>query len=141
MDPRDTVKKDAPAARDVPVARVGETYTIKGGSSVVWGSQSAVTAPATSMGTVIAHDVDADAKFEPVENNQGAVTGIVIYDTETVVKLTVVATSTAALPAMGDTLTVGGVSATTLKTAMRAQNKATTKFEVTAHKWANLSLA
>lgn len=131
----------ASAAREVPAARAGETYTIKGGSSVVWGSTDAVTAPATSMGTVIAHDVDNDAKYEPVENNMGAVTGIVIYDTETVVKLTIVAGAAATLPAVGDTLTVGAISATVLKTASRAANKQTKKFEVTANKWANLTLA
>ena len=35
---------------------------------------------------------------------------------------------------MGDTLTVGGVSGTVLKTARRAANKTTVKFEVTANK-------
>lgn len=129
------------AARDVPVARAGETYTIKGGSSVVWGTQDAITAPATSMGTLLQFDTDNDSKYEAIENNQGAVTGIVIYDTETTLKLTIVATSTATLPAGGDTLTIGGVSGTVLKTARRAQNKSTVKFEVEAHKWTNLSLA
>ena len=131
---------EAKSAREVPAARVGETYEIIGGSSVIWGSVDTVSAPATSMGTVIAHDVDNDAKYEPVENNMGAVTGIVIYDTETVVKLTIVAGADATLPAMGDTLTVGAISATVLKTASRAANKQTKKFEVTANKWANLTL-
>lgn len=129
------------AARDVPAARAGETYTIKGGSSVVWGTRDAITAPATSMGTLIQFDSDAEGKYEAVENDQGAVTGIVIYDTETTLKITVVATSTATLPAIGDTLTIGGVSATVLKAATRAQNKSTKKFEIEAHKWANLSLS
>ena len=129
------------APRSEPAApRAGETYTIKGGSSVVWGTSDGITAPAASMGTLIAFDTDADAKFEPVESDQGAVTGIVIFDTETVLKITVVAASAAVLPAMGDTLTVGGVSGTVLKTARRAQNKSTVKFEVEAHKWANLTL-
>ncbi len=128
-------KRSEPAA-----PRAGETYAIKGGSSVVWGTKDAITAPATSMGTLIAFDTDVDAKYEPVESNQGAVTGIVIYDTETVLKLTVVASSTATLPEMGDTLTIGSVSGTVLKTARRASNKSTVKFEVEAHKWANLTL-
>lgn len=133
----DTTVRSEPAT-----TREGETtYTIKGGSSVVWGSGDSITAPATSMGTLIAFDTDVDAKFEPVESSTGAVTGIVIYDTETVLKLTVVASSTGALPAMGDTLTVGGVSGTVLKTARRAANKTTVKFEVTANKWANLTLS
>ena len=135
------MKEEATPREAVPgTARAGETYTIIGGSSVVWGVADAVTAPATSMGTVIAHDVDEDAKFEPVENTMGATTGIVIYDTETVIKLTIVATSTATLPAMGTKLTVGGVSGTVLKTSKKAQNKGTVKFEVTANKWANLTL-
>lgn len=135
------VSKDAPVPRDVPVARAGETYTVKGGSSVVWGTRDAITAPATSMGTLIAFDTDSEGKYEPVESDQGAVTGIVIYDTETTLKLTVVASSTATLPAIGDTLTVGGVSATVLKASTRASNKSTKKFELEAHKWANLTLA
>lgn len=130
------------APRSEPAApRVGETYEIVGGSSVIWGTQDSITAPAASMGTLIAFDTDEDAKFEPVENEQGAVTGIVIYDTETVLKITVVASSTATLPAMGDPLTIGAVSGTVLKTARRAQNKSTVKFEVEAHKWAHLTLS
>lgn len=134
-------EKNIPSKRDLPHARTGETYAIYGGASVVWGATDAITAPATSMGTLTAFDTDADAKYEALENNQGAVTGLVIYDTETVLKLTIVAASAAVLPAMGDTLTIGGVSGTVLKTARRAANKATVKFEVEAHKWANLSLA
>jgi hypothetical protein len=75
-----------------------------------------------------------------VENEVGAVTGIVIYDTETQVKLTIIAKSGSTEPEIGTTLTVGGVSGVVLKAATRAANKQLTKYEVTAHKWANLSL-
>lgn len=123
-----SVKREAPAPR-------AQTYSIKGGSDVIWG-----VGETSGLGTVIAFDTDSSAKHEVVENEYGAVTGIVIYDTETTLKLTIVAKATAALPQMGDTLTAGGVSGVVLKAARRAQNKSTVKFEIEAHKWANLSI-
>lgn len=120
---------------DKVVARAGETYEIKGGSSVVWG-----VAGTSTLGTVLSHDVDDTAQYEKVENQSGAVTGIVIYDTETVVKLSIVAKSDATRPVIGDALEIGSVKGTVLKSALKAANKQTVKFEVEATKWANLSL-
>lgn len=130
------MEKTTVRGMEAPQAREGEAYTIKGGSQVIWG-----TSPTSELGTVIAHDVDADAKYEVVENNMGAVTGIVIYDTETQVKLTIIAKAGSSAPAIGTTLTAGGVTGVVLKAAVRAANKQLTKYEVTAHKWDNLSLA
>lgn len=129
------MEKTAVRNAEAPQARAGETYTIKGGSQVIWG-----TSPTSELGTVIAHDVDHDAKYEVVENNMGAVTGIVIYDTETQVKLTIIAKSGSTEPEIGTTLTVGTVKGVVLKSALRAANKQLTKYEVTAHHWTNLSL-
>lgn len=129
------MEKTAVRNAEAPQARAGETYTIKGGSQVIWG-----TSPTSELGTVIAHDVDHDAKYEVVENEVGAVTGIVIYDTETQVKLTIIAKSGTSAPEIGSTLTAGGVSGVVLKAATRAANKQLTKYEVTAHHWTNLSL-
>lgn len=129
------MEKTAVRGMEAPQARAGETYTIKGGSQVIWG-----TSPTSDLGTVIAHDVDHDAKYEVVENEAGAVTGIVIYDTETQIKLTIIAKSGSTEPEIGTTLTVGTVKGVVLKSALRAANKQLTKYEVTAHKWANLSL-
>lgn len=129
------MEKTAVRGMEAPQARAGETYTIKGGSQVIWG-----TSPTSELGTVIAHDVDHDAKYEVVENEAGAVTGIVIYDTETQIKLTIIAKSGSTEPEIGTTLTVGTVKGVVLKSALRAANKQLTKYEVTAHKWANLSL-
>lgn len=129
------MEKTAVRGMEAPQARAGETYTIKGGSQVIWG-----TSPTSDKGTVIAHDVDHDAKYEVVENEAGAVTGIVIYDTETQIKLTIIAKSGSTEPEIGTTLTVGTVEGVVLKSALRAANKQLTKYEVTAHKWANLSL-
>jgi hypothetical protein len=129
------MEKTAVRNVEAPQARAGAAYTIKGGSQVIWG-----TSPTSDKGTVIAHDVDHDAKYEVVENEAGAVTGIVIYDTETQIKLTIIAKSGSTEPEIGTTLTVGGVSGVVLKSALRAANKQLTKYEVTAHKWANLSL-
>lgn len=129
------MEKTAVRGMEAPQARAGGTYEIKGGSQVIWG-----TSPTSDKGTVIAHDVDHDAKYEVVENEAGAVTGIVIYDTETQIKLTIIAKSGSAEPEIGTTLTVDTVKGVVLKSALKAANKQLTKYEVTAHKWANLSL-
>lgn len=114
----------------------GKTYQIKGGSSVKWGVDGT-----SELGTVLTHDVDDTAQYEPLENQQGAVTGIVIYDTETVIKLSVMAGADAARPEVGDTLMIGGVSGVVLKSSMKAAHKATVKYEIEANKWTNLSLS
>ena len=113
-----------------------ETYAIKGGSDVKWG-----VAATSALGTVIDHKVENDAKYETVENEYGAVTGIVVYDTETVIKLTIIAKAAAALPTMGDSITVGGLTAIVLHAAENANNKTTVKIEITANKWAHLSIS
>ena len=123
-------------SRDVLTPRVGETYSIKGGSSVTWG-----VAGTSTLGTVLSHDVDDSAQYEKVENQYGAVTGIVIYDTETVVRLSIIALSTATRPVIGDALTIGLLTGTVLKSSFKAANKQCVKFEVEANKWANLTLA
>lgn len=111
------------------------TYTIKGGSSVVWG-----VAGTNAAGTVLTCDIDDSAAYEKIESQTGAVTGIVIYDTETTIKMSIIAGASAARPAIGDTLTVGSLSGTVLKSSLKAANKQTVKFEVEASKWANLTL-
>jgi hypothetical protein len=114
---------------------MADTYAIKGGSSCIWG-----VAATSDLGTLLDHKVEETAKFEPFENQQGAVTGIIIYDTETVVRLTIVALSTATRPATGASITVGGLTATVLKSSQSASSKDKVKFEVEANKWANLTL-
>ena len=114
----------------------GDTYTIKGGSSCVWG-----VAVTSALGTILDHKVADTAKFEPFENQQGAVTGIIIYDTETVVTLTIVALSSATRPAPGDSITAGTITATVISSTLVASNKGKVKYEITANKWANLTLA
>jgi len=130
MDKPDT---SATAAAPRPAPRA-DTFTIIGGTSVQWG-----IAGTSAMGTILDASTDATAKYEALENQQGAVVGIVIYDTETVVKLTIMAGAGAALPAMGSALEFDGISATVLKTGKTAGNKATVKFTVEASKWANLN--
>jgi hypothetical protein len=114
---------------------MADTYSIKGGADCKWG-----VAATSDKGTVLSHDVEESAKFEPFENAQGAVTGIIIYDTETVVRITVVALATATLPATGSAITVDGVTATVLKAKKTASSKDKVKFEIEANKWANLAL-
>ena len=115
---------------------MADTYAIKGGSSCVWG-----VAVTSALGTILDHKVADSAKFEPFENQQGAVTGIIIYDTETVVKLTIVAKATATRPATGSSITVGDLTATVLRSSLAAAHKDKVKFEIEANKWANLVVA
>lgn len=114
----------------------GESYTIKGGSDIKWG-----VAATSTLGTVIDHKVESDAKYETIENEYGAVTGIVVYDTETIIKLTIIAKAAAALPGMGDNISVGGLTAIVLHASENASSKTTVKIEITANKWANLSIS
>lgn len=122
----------AAAPRATPRA---DTFSIVGGTSVQWGVAGTAT-----EGTILDANTDVTAKFEPLENQQGAVVGIVIYDTETVVKLTIMAAEAATLPTIGSTLTFDSISATVLKASKQAGNKTTVKFTVEANKWAHLVL-
>lgn len=116
-------------------ARAGETYSIKGGSDVTWG-----VTPTSTLGTITNLSVDESAEFEPVPNQQGAITGIVIYDTKTEVKMTVIANATAVMPTIGSVLAVDTVTGVVLSTSKASEHKGLKKFDVTVTKWANLTV-
>lgn len=116
-------------------AREGETYSIKGGSDVMWG-----VTPESTLGTITNLSVDESAEFEPVPNQQGAITGIVIYDTKTEVKMTVIAKAAAVMPTIGSVLTVDTVTGVVLSTSKASEHKGLQKFDVTVTKWANLTV-
>jgi hypothetical protein len=111
----------------------GETYSIKGGSSVKWGA-----AGITNLGTCLTHSHKDDAKSEPVPNDMGAVVGEVIYDTESQVQFDVLALSTGTKPAVGTVLTVDGVGGLlVMSSEKKAEGKGLTKWSITAKKYAN----
>ena len=84
----------------------GETYSFKG-STCQWGTSST-----HASGTVVDESLKKTAQTEPVENNMGAKTGMVIYDTLITGTLTIVAAASATPPDIGDTVTVCGASLT-----------------------------
>ena len=111
---------------------MADTFTILNGADVSWGTDDDAT-----YGTILDSNVEDNAQFEKVENHQGAVTGVVIYDTETTVTMEVLAGASATKPDVGDTLTLGSVLAFVMKSAEKCGNKAAKKFSITANKWAN----
>jgi len=111
---------------------MADTFTILNGADVGWGTEADHT-----EGTVLDSNVEDSALFEKIENRQGAVTGVVIYDTETACTITILAAAAADKPAVGSTISIGGVSAFVMKSGITAGNKTTKKIAVTANKWTN----
>lgn len=70
-----------------------------------WGVPNSVT---YSSGVVLSYRERTEAVTADEENSQGAVTGIVTYDTRTTAELTVQAESSATLPSFESELTVNG---------------------------------
>ena len=111
----------------------GETYAIKGGSSVKWGA-----AGITTIGTCLTHSEKDDAKSEPVPNDMGATVGEVIYDEEKQVQLEVLAPTAGTRPAIGTVLTIDGVGGLlVMSSEKKAEGKGLTKWSITAKKYAN----
>lgn len=116
--------------------RAGDTYTIKGGQSVVWG-----VADTSTLGTVTNVSVSKSAEHELLYSQQGAVNGVVIFDEKTEVKMTVIASATATMPGTGSALTVATVAGIVLSTTESKEYKGLVKFEVTVSKWTNLVIS
>lgn len=122
-------------ARSVPQARAGDTYTIKGGGDVMWGVDGV-----SDLGTITNVSVDESAEHELLLNQQGAVTGVVVYDVKSEVKLTVIAKAAATKPVIGTALTAGGVSGIVMATSDSKEYKGLRKFEVTVNDWTNFTV-
>lgn len=112
-------------------------YRIKGGASCAWG----IGGETSDMGTIIDVSIADAAQTENCEDQEGAVDGVVIYDVETTVKMTVVASAAGVPPTIGDTLTVGSVAGIVLNVEEGRQNKGKKKFTVSASTWENLDLS
>ena len=78
-------------------------YTIKGGASCVWGVDETMT----GVGTITDVNYDDVDVSEPCENQEGAVDGVVVYDGNKTVTMSIVAKISATLPVKGATLTIG----------------------------------
>lgn len=124
------------APRTDPVTPRTDTYTIKGGSDVVWGVDET-----SALGTVTDVQVDKEALHELLYNQQGAVNGVVIFDESTAVKLTVLAKASAEMPATGSSLTVGTVTGLVMQTSESHNYRGLKKFDVTVNTWTNLTLS
>lgn len=111
------------------------TYSIKGGASCVWGIAETV-----AYGVILDLAIADAAQTENCETQEGAVDGVVIYDTETTLKITVVASSTGSPPSIGDTLTIGSVSGVVLSVEEGKQHKGKKKYTISASTWTNLVL-
>lgn len=110
---------------------MADTFQILNGADVSWGTED------VTEGTVLDSSVEDTAQFEKIENKQGAVVGVVIFDTETVVTAEVLAGAAAVKPEMGTEITIDGVAAFVMKSAYKRGNKTTRKISITANKWTN----
>ncbi len=110
-------------------------YRIKGGASCVWGIAETSTA-----GNITDVSIEDTAQTENCETQEGAVDGVVIFDVETVLQLTIVASAAGTAPSIGDTLTVGSVTGVVLTVGESKSHKGKKKFTVRANSWENLVL-
>lgn len=113
----------------------GETYSFKG-ETCQWGTTST-----SSAGTVVDEDLKETAQTDVVENNKGARTGMVIYDTIYAGSLTIVAAASATPPSIGDVITVLDVSLVVTDVDNKGTHKGKRMFTVSCDGGANLSLS
>ena len=117
----------------------GETYSFKG-ATAQWGTLST-----SAAGTVTDETMKKTAQTDVVENNMGAKTGMVIYDTLFNGTLTIVAAASATLPEIGATVAIKFAGADVNLVCTDLEDKGTHKgkrmFTITAEGGANLSLS
>ncbi len=80
---------------------------IKFGQEIVWGTSSAGT---LSHGKILSADSKSTAKKFEQEDEDGELYSMVIYDQREEVTVEVLANTTAVKPAIGDLLTIAGVT-------------------------------
>lgn len=113
----------------------GETYQIKG-QQCKWGTTST-----HGSGVVTDESLKRQSQTEPVENAQGATTGLVIYDEKWSGQLTIVANANAPAPQIGGTLTVCGQTLFITEVEEKGSHKGKFMYVVTAEggKYLNIS--
>jgi len=112
-------------------------YTIIGGASCVWGVDE--TMP--EVGTITDVQYDDVSISENCENQEGAVDGVVVYDGNQTVKLTIVAKAEATPPAKGATLTINTVAYLVQRVGTAKRHKGKVIFTVDAIHHDNMTLA
>lgn len=105
------------------------------GQQVVWGT------PANRQyGILVSYDEEETASTQAVEDENGATTGLVVYDTQKKVTATFNATSDATLPAAGTKIQLGSVSGVIVDTARKGRsNKGIMSVTVTGTRYAGIA--
>ena len=107
------------------------------GQAVEWGT--------TELGTPVANGICVNGSVQhqgatdPVENEDGARTGIVFYDESYTATLTVVCKASCTAPSIGDSLTVDSLTVYVTDVKKDWQNKGKKQLTITAESGANIS--
>jgi hypothetical protein len=113
----------------------GTTHIIRGGTPVKWGTEGVESA----KGVITSVTDDDNIQYEKIENNQGAVVGVVIYDTETSIKVDIMADPSQAKPVAGNMLSasINGIEhqAVVIKVGRTRGNKSFMVYSVEATAW------
>ena len=112
-------------------------YVIKGGASCVWGIAELMA----DAGTITDVTYDDQDVSENCENQEGAVDGVVVFDGNETVQLTIVAKAGATLPAKGATMTIDTVKYLVQRTGKAKKHKGKMIFTCTAIHHDNMTLA
>lgn len=113
-----------------------QTYVLKGGTKVVWGTNEYTG----GAGVITGVTRDDALQYERIENNQGAVVGLVLYDEESSVRVDIMMDPDVTPPAIGETLKVAGSdlpAATVTSVNRTAGSKAIKTMSLTAMGWKN----
>ena len=110
------------------------TYQIKG-QQCQWGTTST-----HGSGVVVDETLKRTSQTEPVENAQGARTGLVIYDEMWSGKLTIVANASASPPQIGSNLTVCGQALFVTDVEEKGSHKGKRMYTVSAEGGKNITL-
>ena len=112
-------------------------YTIIGGASCVWGVDETMA----DVGTITDVQYDDVSISENCENQEGAVDGVVVYDGNQTVKLTIVANVSATPPAKDATLTIDTVTYLVQRVGTAKRHKGKVIFTVDAIHHDNMALS
>lgn len=107
------------------------------GQTVGWGTTELGTPVANGICT--AASVQHQGQTDPVENEDGARTGIVIYDETYSVSLTVVCKASCTPPSIGDALTVDSLTVYVTDVKKDWQNKGKKQLTITAEGGAHVA--
>jgi len=105
------------------------------GQAVEWGADGAGF---SGGGICVRASAQRQAQTEAVEDQQGARTGLVFYDTKHTLTATVVCKAGTTPPAIGDRIVVGGLSGYVTDVKKDWQNKGKAQYSVTADGGASL---